>query len=302
QVAVLVELRARFDEAANIGWARRLEQAGVHVTYGLVGLKIHAKLTMVVRDEPSGMRRYCHIGTGNYHHRTANLYEDVGLLTAKESIGDEIAQLFNSLTGYGKGIEYDELLVAPGSLRNGLEELIAGEGVAGGSGRIVMKMNSLVDAEMIDRLYEASAKGVRIDLIVRGICCLRPGVEGLSENITVRSLVGRYLEHSRIFYFANGDGPGRAAYYLGSADLMYRNLTRRVEAAVRIADERVKSRIAELLEVSLSDRYIAWELSGDGTWSLIRERGGVDAHVRFQQLAIERRSEWADPTIVQDWK
>jgi len=257
---------------------------------------------MVVRDEPAGMRRYCHIGTGNYHHHTANLYEDAGLLTADESIGDEIAQFFNSLTGYGRGIEYDELLVAPRSLRSSLEELIAAEAAAPNQGRIVMKMNSLVDAQMIDRLYEASEMGVSIDLIVRGICCLRPGVQGLSENITVRSLVGRYLEHSRIFYFANGDGPGRPAYYLGSADLMNRNLSRRVEAAVRIGDDKVKSRIAELLEISLSDRYISWELSGDGTWSLVRERGGVDAHVRLQQLAVERKSDRADPEVVERWR
>jgi polyphosphate kinase len=302
QVAVLVELKARFDEAANIGWARRLEQAGVHVTYGLVGLKIHAKLCMVVRDESSGMRRYCHIGTGNYHHRTANLYEDAGLLTADESVGDEIAQFFNSLTGYGKGIEYEGLLVGPGSLRDSLEDLIAAEAELAENGRVVMKMNSLVDPEMIDRLYDASQKGVRIDLIVRGICCLRPGVEGLSENISVRSLVGRYLEHSRIFYFANGAGLGQAAYYLGSADLMNRNLSRRVEAAVRIVDDEVALRIAELLEVSLSDRYIAWELDADGTWALIRERGGVDGQVRLQQLAMSRTSDRADAATIERWR
>ncbi len=285
QVAVLVELKARFDEAANIGWARRLEQAGVHVTYGIVGYKIHAKLCMVVRDEPDGMRRYCHIGTGNYHHRTADLYEDVGLLTADPATGADVAQMFNSLTGYGKGIEYKDLLVAPESLRTAFEQRIDSEPAGG---RIVMKMNSLVDPGIIDHLYEASQRGVEIDLIVRGICCLRPGVAGLSENIRVRSLVGRYLEHSRIFYFANGAGRGVPEFSIGSADMMHRNLDRRVEALVRIRSSALQARLAQLLDVSLTDRSIAWQLDSDGVWTLVREDGQRDAHERLQEAAKAR--------------
>ena len=230
QVAALVELKARFDERANIGWARRLEEAGVHVVYGLVGLKTHAKVVLVVRDEADGLRRYCHVGTGNYNSRTARIYEDVGLFTADTAIGDDAIDLFNFLTGFGHEPHFGRLLVAPHELRPAMLRLIEGERRAGpGRGRIVMKMNSLVDPEVIDALYAASAGGVEIDLIVRGICCLVPSQPGLSENIRVRSLVGRYLEHSRLYHFANGEGDGRPAWYLGSADLMPRNLDRRVE-------------------------------------------------------------------------
>lgn len=287
QVAVLVELKARFDEAANIGWARRLEQAGVHVAYGLLGLKIHTKIAMVVREEPDGIRRYCHVGTGNYNHRTARIYEDVGIITANPDVGADLAHLFNHLTGYGREIDYSTLLVAPDQLRPRIEELIDRE-VASGRGRIVMKMNSIVDAPMIEKLYEASQAGVEIDLVIRGQCSLRPGVPGLSDHIRVRSIVGRFLEHSRIFTFFNGGGPGRRVSYIGSADLMGRNLNRRVEALVRVDDPGSQRRIDEIIDVVLSDDRLAWTLDGDGVWTKRRGPAELDAHARFQQLALER--------------
>lgn len=287
QVAVLVELKARFDEAANIGWARRLEQAGVHVAYGLLGLKIHTKVTMVVREEPDGIRRYCHFGSGNYNHRTARVYEDIGILTANPAVGADLAHLFNHLTGYGREIEYSTLLVAPDQLRPRLEALIDGE-IASGRGRIIMKMNSLVDAPMIEKLYEASQAGVDIDLIVRGQCGLRPGVPGLSDRIRVRSVVGRFLEHSRIFTFFNGNGPGEQVTYIGSADLMGRNLNRRVEALVRVDDPNSQHRVNEIIDVALNDDRLAWTLDGDGVWTKRRGPAAVDSHVRLQQLARAR--------------
>ncbi|HEX7096432.1 MAG TPA: RNA degradosome polyphosphate kinase [Acidimicrobiales bacterium] len=286
QVAVLVELKARFDERANIEWARRLEEAGVHVAYGLVGYKIHTKVCLVIRDEPDGVRRYCHIGTGNYNPRTARLYDDLGLLTADPEIGADVAHLFNFLTGYGKGVDYRTLLVAPDTMRVGLETLIRRE-IESSNGRIVLKVNSLVDPDLIDRLYEASQAGVQIDLIVRGICCLRPGVPGLSENIRVRSIVGRYLEHSRIYRFANGDGPGRPLHLIGSADLMPRNLDRRVEVLVRVSDPALTLRLDEILDINLTDDGLAWELDADGVWTR-HDHGTLDAHERLQQLAIDR--------------
>lgn len=287
QVAVLVELKARFDEAANIGWARRLEQAGVHVAYGLLGLKIHTKTSMVVREESDGIRRYCHIGTGNYNHRTARIYEDIGILTADPEVGADLADLFNHLTGYGREIQYNKLLVAPDQLRPRLEDLIDRE-IASGRGRMILKMNSLVDAPMIEKLYEASQAGVDIDLIIRGSCGLRPGVPGLSDRIRVRSLVGRYLEHSRIFHFGNATGPGQAETYIGSADLMGRNLNRRVEALVRIDDQRAQQRIAEILDVLLNDDRLAWTLASDGVWTKRRGAAAIDTHARLQQLARAR--------------
>ena len=290
QVAALVELKARFDEERNIEWARRLEQAGVHVVYGLVGLKTHTKTCLVVREEGDGVRRYCHIGTGNYNSKTARLYEDLGLLTADVEIGADLSQLFNYLTGYARNVEYKKLLVAPHSLRPGLVELIRNERSApAGSGHIVMKMNSLVDAELIDELYQASADGVRIELIVRGICCLRPQVPGLSENITVRSIVGRYLEHSRVYHFANGNGPAEAVHYIGSADLMPRNLDRRVEAMVPVVDPSLAERIDNVLEVSLADDTLAWTLA-DGDWSPVVRHHTVETHLELQRQALERAS------------
>ncbi|MGH1503991.1 MAG: polyphosphate kinase 1 [Acidimicrobiales bacterium] len=289
QVAVLVELKARFDEQANIEWARRLEEAGVHVVYGLVGLKIHTKITLVVRSESDGLRRYCHVGTGNYNAKTARIYEDVGLLTADRAVGEDLTQLFNSLTGYGREMSYHRLLVAPTSLRPEIQRLIDAEMAAPtGRGHVVMKMNSLVDAELIDQLYAASQAGVRVDLIIRGICCLRPGVPGLSDNITVRSIVGRYLEHSRIFRFANAADPTEGPiYYFGSADMMPRNLDRRVEAVVRAVGDEVKARLQEIVDVNLADDTNSWCL--DPVDGYRRIAGGtVSAHDRLEELAHQR--------------
>lgn len=288
QVAALVELKARFDEERNIEWARRLEQAGVHVVYGLVGLKTHTKTCLVVRDEGDGVRRYCHIGTGNYNSKTARLYEDIGLLTVEPRIGSDLSQLFNYLTGYARDVRYERLLCAPHSLRPGLVELIRREREsAPGTGHIIMKMNSLVDADMIDELYAASRDGVRVELIVRGICCLRAGVPGLSDNISVRSIVGRYLEHSRIYRFANGNGAGAPVHYMGSADLMPRNLDRRVEAMVPIEDPDLRHRIDEILAVSLADDTLAWRLDDD-RWTRVPRHGTLETHLELQQHALKR--------------
>ena len=286
QVAALVELKARFDEQANIGWARALEEAGVHVVYGLVGLKTHAKTALVVREEGDSIRHYCHVGTGNYNPKTARIYEDLGLLSADPELGADLAELFNHLTGYSRQTEYRRILVAPTGLRQSILDLIAGERDApDGNGRIVMKMNSLVDTAVIDGLYEASQAGVNIDLIVRGICCLRPGVPGLSENIRVRSVVGRFLEHSRIFAFGTRD---RRRYLIGSADLMPRNLDRRVEAMTPVDDPDLQHRLQEILDVNLADDTLAWQLEGEGGWTKVETEKGVNTHLRLQELAFER--------------
>ena len=288
---MLVELKARFDEGANIEWAKALETAGVHVVYGLVGLKVHTKTALVVRDEPDGIRRYCHIGSGNYNSKTARIYEDVGLLTCDPDIGSDLTQLFNFLTGYGRDLRYETLLVSPHTTRPGIESLIHNEvdvARSGGRASITLKMNSLVDARTIDALYEASAAGVQIDLIIRGICCLIPGVPGLSENIRVRSIVGRYLEHSRIYRFANGRGPGQPTVLIGSADLMPRNLDRRVEALVPVDEPELQARLDEILEVNLSDDTLAWTLDGDGTWHHVEGPHTVDTHLRLQDIARTR--------------
>ena len=296
QVAVLVELTARFDERNNIDWAKRLEQAGVHVVYGMVGLKTHAKVILVVRDDGDGLRRYCHLGTGNYNSRTARIYEDLGLFTVDPVVASDVTHLFNHLTGFGNEPSYQKLLVAPPTLRAGILDLIRREEEAGPEGRIVLKMNSLVDPGVIEALYAASCAGAEIDLIIRGICCLVPGVPGQSERIRVRSVVGRYLEHSRIYHFANGEGPGQPAWYLGSADLMPRNLDRRVEALVPVADPALQGRLREVIEVNLADDTCAWRLAPDGTWSRVATvdeqgatvRGEVEAQVRFHELAARR--------------
>jgi polyphosphate kinase len=290
QVAALVELKARGDEQRNIDWARRLEEAGVHVVYGLVGLKTHTKTCLVVRDEPDGIRRYCHIGTGNYNSTTARLYEDLGLLTADPEVGNDLTHLFNYLTGFSREVEYATLVIAPQELRSRLVALVRNETAHGAEGRITVKMNSLVDPELIDALYEASQAGVEIDLVVRGMVCLRPGVPGLSETIRVRSIVGRYLEHSRIFRFANGEGTGRTGWMIGSADWMPRNLDRRVEALVPVTAPELQDRLQEILDVNLADDVLAWELGPDGTWSRVRpaDGGSVDTHVRLQELAMLR--------------
>lgn len=288
QVAALVELKARFDEKKNIGWAKELEKAGVHVIYGLMGLKIHTKTTLVVREEHDGIRRYCHIGTGNYNPKTARLYEDVGLLTADPAVGSDLTQLFNLLTGFARDPEFSKLLVSPTTIRPGITELIANEAALGPEGHIVLKMNSLVDAALIDSLYAASQAGTRVDLIVRGICCLRPGVPGLSENIHVRSIVGRFLEHSRIYHFAHG-ADGGPVYYIGSADLMPRNLDRRVEALVPVEDPQLQVRLHEILDVNLTDDRLAWSLAPDTTWRRVEGENGFDTHRRLEAIALERR-------------
>jgi polyphosphate kinase len=285
QVVALVELKARGDEQANIEAGQALEEAGVHVVYGLVGLKTHAKVTLVVRMEDSGTRYYVHIGTGNYNPATAHVYEDLGLLSADPDLGHDVSELFNLLTGYSRQRKYRRLLVAPTGLRAGILELIEREG-KGPKGRIVMKVNNLVDPEVIDALYAASKGGAEIDLIVRGICCLRPGVPGLSETIRVRSVVGRFLEHSRLFRFGN-DKRG-VDFYLGSADMMDRNLDRRVEAVVPVADPELCTRLDEVLSLTLADDILAWELGPDGCWGKVPSKKGIDCQVTLQQLAIER--------------
>ncbi len=266
QVVVLIEIKARFDEQANITWARTLEQAGCHVVYGLIGLKTHCKLALVVRNEPDGIRRYVHVGTGNYHPTTARLYEDVGLLTADPALAADVSHLFNLLTGYSRRTAYESMLVAPLDLRQRMLELIATQAeraAAGKPARIVMKLNSLVDEVIIDALYEASRAGVPIDLIVRGICGLRPGVSGLSERIRVRSILGRFLEHSRIFRFGDADDD---EIWIGSADMMHRNLDRRVEVLVRVGEPSHRARLRAILELALADGT-AWELGSDGAWT-----------------------------------
>lgn len=285
QVVALVELKARFDEQANIEWARRLEESSVHVVYGLVGLKTHTKTTLVVRDDGDQIRRYSHVGTGNYHNKTARIYEDVGLLTADPEIGADLSDLFNFLTGYSKQVDYRKLLVSPINLRKRMVKLIRREAKLE-DGHIVMKMNSLVDRGMIRELYKASQAGTRIDLIVRGICCLLPGVEGLSETITVRSLVGRYLEHSRIYRF--GTKERGYDYLIGSADLMPRNLDRRVEVIGPVADPEHHARLDEAFDILFSDDELAWELLPDGSWRKIEATEGRNSHIRLQQLAVER--------------
>lgn len=289
QVAVLVELKARFDERNNIEWARQLEQSGVHVAYGIAGLKIHTKTCLVVRDEPGGIRRYSHIGTGNYNTKTARLYEDIGLLSADPATGNDLSLLFNHLTGYGRETRYERVVVAPEQMRPEFERLITNE-MAADEPHIIIKSNSLVDEAMIRRLYDASRAGVEIDLVIRGICCLRPGVPGVSDNIRVRSIVGRYLEHSRIYYFANGDGPGRQVMLIGSADLMPRNLDRRIEALVRVTDAECRRRLTEIIEIALADDQLAWELQHDGGW--VRETGpaAVESHVTNRQRVLQRAS------------
>ncbi|HPU13304.1 MAG TPA: RNA degradosome polyphosphate kinase [Aeromicrobium sp.] len=281
QVLVLVEIKARFDEQANIRWARKLERAGCHVVYGLVGLKTHCKLALVIRDEPDGLRRYAHIGTGNYNPKTARNYEDFGLLTANPTITHDLTELFNSLSGFAITSDYDSLMVAPRELRAGLISRIDREIThhqAGRPAKISFKVNSLVDEGIIDKLYEASCAGVDVDLVVRGICSLRPGVPGLSERIRVRSLLGRFLEHSRVFRFANGDDP---EVWIGSADMMHRNLDRRVEVLVKIPAAAHVAQLSELLETMAADTTASWHLGPDGTWV---RHGGEN----MQELLIAR--------------
>jgi polyphosphate kinase len=284
QVVAMVEIKARFDEQANIRWARTLEQAGVHVVYGYVGLKTHCKTCLVVRREGSAIRRYCHIGTGNYNGKTARLYEDVGLLTASPEIGADLTDLFNSLTGYSRKVSYRNLLVAPHSVRTGIIERVEREIAAHrdhGGGRIRMKMNALVDEQVIDALYRASRAGVRVEVVVRGICALRPGAEGFSENIAVRSILGRFLEHSRIMHFNRIN-----EFWIGSADMMHRNLDRRVEVLVQVKDPRLTTYLDELFESALDPSTRCWELQPDGQWIASPQEGLT---VRDHQVALMER-------------
>jgi polyphosphate kinase len=282
QVVALVEIKARGDEQANIGWARALEEANVHVVYGLLGLKTHAKVTLVVRREGAHIQHYLHVGTGNYNPSTARIYEDVSLFSADSDLGADVTELFNLLTGYSRQNKYRKLLVAPTNLRSGITQLIEREAVVGG--RIIIKVNNLIDQEIIDALYAASQSGAQIDLLVRSMCSLRPGVPGLSERIRVRSVVGQFLEHSRIFSFGNG---GRPEYYLGSSDLMPRNLDRRVEAVVPVTDPRLCQRLQQILDISLADDMLAWDLGPDGSWHKVPTVRSLNSHERFKELALQ---------------
>jgi len=284
QVAVLIELQARFDEANNITWARTLESFGVHVAYGLAGLKTHTKTTLVVRREADGIRRYAHIGSGNYNSKTATTYTDIGLFTSSLEMGADLTDLFNALTGFSHQSIYRKLLIAPGNMRRRFLELITREADlarAGKPARIIAKMNALVDAELIEALYAASQAGVDIDLIVRGICCLRPGVPGVSDNIRVISIVGRFLEHSRLFYFSNG---GQEEFYFGSADWMPRNFDRRVEAVAPVEDHALHPRLHSLLQLLLADNRQAWVLSADGSYAQRNPDG--EPEIASHQLLI----------------
>ena len=296
QVVVLVEIKARFDEQANIGWARKLERAGAHVVYGLVGLKTHCKTLLIVRREGGNLRRYVHIGTGNYNNRTARNYVDLGLLTVRPDIGEDVTDLFNILTGLSRQRDFRRLIVAPTGLRDRFLQLVDREIEHAGAGQpagIVLKMNSLLDRACVEALYRASAAGVEIDLIIRGACTLIPGVSGLSEHIRVRSIVGEFLEHSRIWRFENGGSPD---WYIGSADLMDRNLERRVEAFVPIDDPGARAEIDEILRIMLADDRRSWLLSSDGRWQRTERVNGIPGTIDAQQLLklhAQERSEAA---------
>jgi polyphosphate kinase len=289
QVLAVVEIKARFDEQANIIWARKLEQAGVHVVYGIVGLKTHCKLSLVVRQESDGLRRYCHVGTGNYNPKTARLYEDLGLLTCDPQVGEDLSRLFNQLSGYAPKAAYRRLLVAPRSLRSGLVERVEREITNHQAGRpagVRIKVNSIVDEVLIDALYRASQAGVPVDVVVRGICAIRPEVPGLSENIRVRSILGRFLEHSRIFWFAGG---GEPVVYIGSADMMHRNLDRRVEAMVRLREPRDVAELEQLLDVSMDDETASWHLDAAGAWTRHHRSADGEPLLDLQEHQIASR-------------
>ena len=292
QVVVVVELKARFDERANISWARKLEEAGCHVVYGIVGLKTHCKMALVVREEPDGsLRRYCHIGTGNYHPTTARLYEDFGLLTAEPTVGEDASDLFNHLTGYTRQSAYRRLLVAPAALRAGLVERIEEQQarhLRGEPARIQFKCNAIIDEAIIDALYRASIAGVPVDLWVRGICGVRPGMPGLSERLRVRSVLGRFLEHSRIYAFGDGSDSG-SEIWIGSADMMHRNLDRRVEALVRVADPAQQAELRGLIDLAMDEGTASWWLAGDGTWTRHHLDPDGNPLLDLQQHLIGRR-------------
>jgi polyphosphate kinase len=296
QVSVLLELKARFDEESNIEWAKALEREGVHVIYGLVGLKVHSKIALVVRREGDIMRRYVHLGTGNYNPLTARLYTDLSLFTCDEEIGADATDLFNYLTGYSAKTDFRKLLVAPITLRRKLEGMILREieiAKQGGKGRLIFKMNALEDPEMIKLLYRASQAGVQVDLLVRGLCCLRPGVPGVSDRVRVSSIIGRFLEHSRIYYFRNG---GREEIFLGSADLMLRNLNHRIEIVFPVESPSLVQRIRdEILEVYLADDVNAYQATSDGSYQRAprsETTGGIDSHQRFMTRRGSSRPQW----------
>jgi polyphosphate kinase len=293
QVVVVVEIKARGDERANIAWARKLEQAGCHVVYGMLGLKTHCKMALVVREESDGtLRRYCHIGTGNYHPKTARLYEDFGLLTADRTVGEDVTDLFNHLTGYSRKTDYNRLLVAPASVRSGLIERIeaqAGLQRAGKPALVQMKCNALIDEAMIDALYRASRAGVPIDLWIRGICAIKPGVPGLSETIRVRSVVGRFLEHSRIYTFGAGTEESPDDVWIGSPDLMHRNLDRRVELLVRVTDQGQRAELRRLIGLAVDPLIASWWLAADGTWSRHYLDDAGNPLTDIQDLLIRQR-------------
>jgi polyphosphate kinase len=280
QVVAVIEIRARFDEQANVRWARKLEAAGVHVVYGLMGLKTHAKLSLVVRDEPQGIRRYCHLGTGNYNPKTARMYEDLGIISADVELTEDLTRLFNQLSGFAPQSTYSRLLVAPRTLRSGLIERIDREIEHAKSGRpagIQFKLNSILDEGFVAKLYGASQAGVKIELLIRGICAVQPGIKGVSENITVKSILGRFLEHSRIYHFING---GDDEYWIGSADLMGRNLDRRVESLVLIQRKEHQIRLQGLLDLGLSDETSSWQLK-ETTWSRSGKKGLTNVHTEL---------------------
>jgi polyphosphate kinase len=288
QVLAVIEIRARFDELANVRWARKLEDVGVHVVYGLVGFKTHAKLSLVVREEAGVLRRYCHVGTGNYNPKPARMYEDLGLLSSDSDLGEDLNKLFNQLSGFAPLSEYKRLLVAPRTVRSGLLERIEQElanQVAGKPAGIRFKLNSILDEEFVEALYRASQSGVKIDLIVRGICAVRAGIPGVSENIRIRSLLGRFLEHSRIFHFING---GDDEIYIGSADLMDRNLNRRVESLVRIVEPEHKASLIKLLDEYLSDEIANWQMLPTGKWQNIAKLPDGSAIESVHQLLINK--------------
>ena len=290
QVLAVIEIRARFDEMANVRWARKLEEVGVHVVYGLMGLKTHAKLSLVVREEGDTLRRYCHVGTGNYNPKTARFYDDLGILSADPVLGEDLSRLFNELSGYSTKHDYSRLLVAPHSMRKGLIARIKRETrnhLDGKPAWIRFKLNSLLDEEIIDHLYEAADAGVKVEIIVRGICSIRLNTQARRENIKVRSILGRFLEHSRIYYFRNG---GAEDYFIGSADMMHRNLDRRVESLVLIESEKHKQRLAAILDDSVSDKYSTWKLTDENKW--VRNTKDHDGNylVSFQDHFVDRHN------------
>ena len=290
QVLAVIEIRARFDEMANVRWARKLEEVGVHVVYGLMGLKTHAKLSLVVREEGDTLRRYCHVGTGNYNPKTARFYDDLGILSADPVLGEDLSRLFNELSGYSTKHDYSRLLVAPHSMRKGLIARIKRETrhhLDGKPAWIRFKLNSLLDEEIIDHLYEAADAGVKVEIVVRGICSIRLNTQARRENIKVRSILGRFLEHSRIYYFRNG---GAEDYFIGSADMMHRNLDRRVESLVLIESEKHKQRLAAILDDSVSDKYSTWKLTDENKW--VRNTKDHDGNylVSFQDHFVDRHN------------